>query len=292
MCGHGFKPKRWPSERRPNPQRTHCRRWRDIDRMRQSTRPLIAEHARLNFEPCAYAAGNGRNEPMYQHSKRGQAMSAAQTHSAALASAPGASPSIPIEAQRVGDEERAVLASKLHAGLGIGKDFTNWIKAQVKRAMLTEGLDFVVLAQKGGDSLLAQKGENSLLAQKGENSLLAQKGEQKTGRGGHNRLEYLLTLDAAKHIAMLAHTERGAVVRRYFIEAEKELQRRGTGTGLQAAERLGRLERDRELIESAGSAAGRTLGKLRRIRRASDEAMASELRTLQAQLPGLEGGTP
>jgi len=210
-------------------------------------------------------------------------MSTAQNESATLASAPDTSPAIPIEAQRVGDEERAVLASKLHAGLGIGKDFTNWIKAQVKRAMLTEGLDFVVLAQKGGDSLLAQKGENSLLAQKGE---------QKTGRGGHNRLEYLLTLDAAKHIAMLAHTERGAAVRRYFIEAEKELQRRGTGTGLQAAERLGRLERDRELIESAGSAAGRTLGKLRRIRQASDEAMAAELRTIQPQLLGMEGCNP
>jgi phage anti-repressor protein len=190
-------------------------------------------------------------------------MSTAQNESATLANAPDTRPAIPIEAQRVGDEERAVLASKLHAGLGVGKDFTNWIKAQVKRAMLTEGLDFVVLAQKG---------ENP--------------------QGGRPRLEYLLTLDAAKHIAMLAHTERGAAVRRYFIEAEKELQRRGTGTGLQAAERLGRLERDRELIESAGSAAGRTLGKLRRIRQASDEAMAAELRTIQPQLLGMERCNP
>ena len=32
--------------------------------------------------------------------------------------------------------------------------------------------------------------------------LLTQTGEQK-GRGGHNRIEYVLTLEMAKHIAMV-----------------------------------------------------------------------------------------
>ena len=44
---------------------------RIIDRMRASKRPLIAEHARLNFEPCFYAGRNGKTEPMYQMTDRG-----------------------------------------------------------------------------------------------------------------------------------------------------------------------------------------------------------------------------
>lgn len=44
---------------------------RIIDRMRASKRPLIAEHARLNFEPCFYAGRNGKTEPMYQMTDKG-----------------------------------------------------------------------------------------------------------------------------------------------------------------------------------------------------------------------------
>lgn len=44
---------------------------RTIDRMRQSKRPLIAEHARLNFEPCFYTGKNGKMEPMYRMTAKG-----------------------------------------------------------------------------------------------------------------------------------------------------------------------------------------------------------------------------
>ena len=42
-----------------------------IDRMMRSGRPLIAEHARLNFQPCSYAAPNGKQEPMYRMTAKG-----------------------------------------------------------------------------------------------------------------------------------------------------------------------------------------------------------------------------
>lgn len=44
---------------------------RTIERMRSSSRPLIAEHARLNFEPCSYAGKNGKTEPMYRMTEKG-----------------------------------------------------------------------------------------------------------------------------------------------------------------------------------------------------------------------------
>jgi len=38
---------------------------------------------------------------------------------------------------------------KSHAFLEIGKDYANWIKAQIKRAKLIENEDFATVAQKG-----------------------------------------------------------------------------------------------------------------------------------------------
>ncbi len=50
--------------------------------------------------------------------------------------------------------------------------------------------------------------------------MLPQIGEQ-TGRGGSNRIDYIITMDTAKEMAMLERNEMGKMVRRYFIEAEK-----------------------------------------------------------------------
>lgn len=169
---------------------------------------------------------------------------------------------IAITEHRIGDENRAVSARALHRGLGIRRDFTSWFKAQVKRAKLIEGEDFVLLTQKG----------------------------EQTGSGGHNRVDYLLTLDAAKHVAMMAGTTRGREVRRYFIAVEKAARVAHAGIGMSAAEQLGRLERDRELIEQRGSEAGRTLGSLRKLRKVSDAACAPLLALIQPDLIGLEGG--
>lgn len=95
---------------------------------------------------------------------------------------------------------QTVNARDLHEYLQSGKDFSSWIKAQLDRARLSEGVDFMV--ESGSPKKV-----------------------RKTGRGG-NRLpvtEYHLTLDAAKHIAMMAETDRGTEVRIYFIRCEAEL---------------------------------------------------------------------
>lgn len=92
-----------------------------------------------------------------------------------------------------GQNVPTVNARFLHAFLEVGKDFSTWIKEQVDRAKLIENKDFAIFPEKG---------ENS----------------------GRPRIQYALTIDAAKHIALMAGTEKGFEVREYFIEAEKKLR--------------------------------------------------------------------
>lgn len=86
-----------------------------------------------------------------------------------------------------------VNARDLHAGLRVGKDFTTWVKKRIEECNFKENEDFVVFTQTG---------ENP--------------------RGGRPASTYFLTLDAAKHFAMLERNEVGHAVRTYFIEHEKQ----------------------------------------------------------------------
>jgi phage anti-repressor protein len=100
-----------------------------------------------------------------------------------------------------GNEVQAVQARDLHAGLGAKKDFTNWVKQQIERLRLVSGRDYQL--------------ETGL-----EGVVYAPEGEVPNGR---RPSVYWFTLDAAKHIAMMANTDRGFAVREHFIDCERRL---------------------------------------------------------------------
>jgi phage anti-repressor protein len=85
-------------------------------------------------------------------------------------------------------------ARELQGLLGSKDMFAHWITDQIERAKLKENNHFVCL------------GKNP---------------RKKSGRGGHNRIDYHLTLQGAMHIAMISNTEKGFEVRDYFIECEE-----------------------------------------------------------------------
>ena len=89
---------------------------------------------------------------------------------------------------------QTVEGRQIHTVLEVGKDYSNWVKAQIERARLVENTDFVKVAQKGELSTT-----------------------------GQTRIEYHFTLDASKNIAMMSGTDKGHKVRAYFIECEKKL---------------------------------------------------------------------
>lgn len=91
-------------------------------------------------------------------------------------------------------------ARDLHAALQVGRDFSTWLAGRIEEYEFSEGSDFWVF-----DS--------------------PKLGNQKKGRGGDRRsIDYHLTLDMAKELAMIENNEIGRAVRRYFIQAEKTLR--------------------------------------------------------------------
>ena len=108
---------------------------------------------------------------------------------------------IKLNETKINDETvQTVNARELHEFLGVGKVFAAWIRSRLDTLGSIEGQDYIVLS---GESLLPQIGKH---------------------RGGHNRLEYFVTLDTAKHLAMMEKNEKGKEIRRYFIECEKKLR--------------------------------------------------------------------
>lgn len=91
-----------------------------------------------------------------------------------------------------GAEINSVNARELHAILESKTDFSMWIRRRLDETDAVENVDFIVFTKNG---------ENS--------------------NGGRPQVEYILSTDIAKEIAMLERNEIGKRVRRYFIEFEK-----------------------------------------------------------------------
>jgi phage anti-repressor protein len=102
---------------------------------------------------------------------------------------------VTIRCEKIGDHDQAVNARELHQFLEVGRDFNTWIKGRIDEYGFTEGQDYGVFPNSG---------ENP--------------------QGGRPAIEYLVTLDMAKELAMVERTEKGRQVRRYFIACEKKLR--------------------------------------------------------------------
>lgn len=87
-------------------------------------------------------------------------------------------------------QEQIVDARELHEKIESKRDFSNWITDRIEKYGFVENIDFTTILLKS--------------------------------TGGRPRIEYALTLDTAKEIAMVENNEQGKKIRRYFIEVEKK----------------------------------------------------------------------
>lgn len=94
-------------------------------------------------------------------------------------------------------------ARELHRFLDVGRDFSTWIKNRLEKYELSEGKDYTRIDSPTVGSGLVIKNQ---------------------GRGGDYRsIEYHITLNTGKELAMIENNARGKAVRDYFIECESKL---------------------------------------------------------------------
>ena len=94
--------------------------------------------------------------------------------------------------------KQLVSGRELHEFLGVGRDFTTWIKGRISKYDFIENEDFTVLniaPQNGGAS-----------------------------HGGQNKLDYIISIDMAKELSMVENNYKGKQARKYFIQCEKKLK--------------------------------------------------------------------
>ncbi|MFI2817688.1 antA/AntB antirepressor family protein [Vreelandella piezotolerans] len=110
------------------------------------------------------------------------------------------------------DQQLLCNARDLHAFLEVGRRFTTWIKERIEQYEFEKGLDFISHnMQPGiGHKTAAQNGEALESITYAENF------------GQQGRIEYHLTLDMAKELAMIENNAMGRQVRRYFIQRERQ----------------------------------------------------------------------
>ena len=103
---------------------------------------------------------------------------------------------IPLQPQTInGNAVETVSARELHAFLEVGRDFSTWIKDRISKYEFVENTDYITLTKTG----------------------------ELENKGLQGRIEYFITLDMAKQLAMVENNEQGLKARRYFIECEKQL---------------------------------------------------------------------
>ena len=103
---------------------------------------------------------------------------------------------IKLNETKIGNEAvQTVNARDLHAFLEVGKDFSTWIKNRLETLGSVKNEDY--LSTKIGEQLPS---------------------------GTKYKTEYFVTLDTAKHLAMMEKNEKGLQIRQYFIECEKQLR--------------------------------------------------------------------
>ena len=112
---------------------------------------------------------------------------------------------IKIESKEIDNESvQTVNARELHAFLGVGKDFSTWIKTRIAKYGFEENTDYIIVENLSSPNLGSSKSRQQKL------------------------LDYYISIDMAKELAMVENNDKGREARKYFIEcsnkADKILQ--------------------------------------------------------------------
>ncbi len=93
--------------------------------------------------------------------------------------------------------KKTINARELHQFLESKQEFSHWIKNRIEQCNFLENQDFITCSPNLSSNSVTH--------------------------GGHNRVDYHITLDMAKHLSMVERNNKGMEARQYFINCEEEL---------------------------------------------------------------------
>ncbi|MFZ1871505.1 MAG: antA/AntB antirepressor family protein [Chania sp.] len=120
---------------------------------------------------------------------------------------------VPVISGQIGGRESNIVSAKaLHKTLGVGNDFSTWIKLRIDEYSFVLGIDYAVFDSSDyrNQSVNIDQQESRWVSKRG---------------GDRRSKDYGLSLGMAKELAMVERNEQGRAVRRYFIQCEVALQR-------------------------------------------------------------------
>ncbi len=132
---------------------------------------------------------------------------------------------------------QGINAREVHRLLNVGRDYSTWIRVRIKQAGFIENQDFVIVENLSSPKLASANNEQS--------SPMAR--PQKL-------IDYIVSLDMAKHLCLMEKNEIGRAVRQHFIEAESQLKQVAPtvykNTVAKTLERLESIDRNRERTDA------------------------------------------
>ena len=140
---------------------------------------------------------------------------------------------------------QGINARDVHRLLKVGRDYSTWIRARIKQAGFIENQDFVIVENLSSPELASANNEQ----------LSPMARPQKL-------IDYIVSLDMAKHLCLMEKNEIGRAVRQHFIDAERQLKQvapavyKNTLAKTQA--RLAAIDHNREMTDAIKATLQRT----------------------------------
>ncbi|MFV8870206.1 antA/AntB antirepressor family protein [Serratia fonticola] len=119
---------------------------------------------------------------------------------------------VPVISGQIGGRESNIVSAKaLHKALGVGNDFSTWLKLRIDEYGFVLGTDYVIFDSSN------YRNQSADIDQQ-ESGWVSKRG------GDRRSKDYGLSLGMGKELAMVERNEQGRAVRRYFIQCEEALQ--------------------------------------------------------------------
>jgi anti-repressor protein len=134
-----------------------------------------------------------------------------------------------------------VNARELHRWLKSGEMFSKWIKNRIKQYDFLENEDYASYWENSPKPCAPM-----------DSDCLGNFPSKKRGRGGSNRVDYILTLDMAKELSMVENNEQGKQARRYFIRCERLILQANQSLLFQFNRAMLEFEKFKDMASDAG----------------------------------------